>query len=183
MFFIKVNKIGFENLQPGQSYVITCNHQSIIDIFLVYGWLPSIFKWVLKAELRKIPFIGWACQAAKHIFIDRSNPVAARRSIERAKLQLQNGVSVVIFPEGTRSNTGSMNKFKKGAFRIATDLSLPILPITLKGLYGRMSRRSFKVTPGTVEIIMHKPIDVKNYADNMQQLIDDTWQILNNSLK
>jgi 1-acyl-sn-glycerol-3-phosphate acyltransferase len=183
LFFIKVEKEGFENIDTKQSYIITANHQSIIDVFVIYGWMPSIFKWILKAELRNIPFIGWACDAAGHIFINRKNPIAAKRSIEKAKKKLVNGVSVVIFPEGTRTGTGKMNKFKKGAFRIATDLQLPILPMTLNGLFSRMSRKTFTVTPGRIKITIHKPVDVKPFIPgDTNKLIDTVWNTINEAL-
>jgi len=184
LFFIKLEKEGFENIDTKQSYIIAANHQSIIDIFVIYGWLPSIFKWVMKAELRNVPFIGWACDVAGHIFINRKSPMAAKRSIEKAEKKLVNGVSVVIFPEGTRTRDGKMAKFKKGAFRIATDLQLPIVPVSLSGFYNRMSRKTFTVTPGRVKFIIHKPIDVKQFMpDNTNELIDTTWKVINDALE
>lgn len=182
LLFVKVKVSGLENLNPKQSYVIACNHQSIYDIFVVYGWLPMIFKWVMKAELRKIPLVGKACEAAGHIFINRSNPIAAKHSLEKAEEQLQNGVSVVIFPEGTRTYDGKMGSFKRGAFRIATDLSLPIVPVTLRGCYQTLPRNTFNVTPGLIEIIIHKPIDVLPYLpDKSHELIQMTWDEINSS--
>ena len=182
LFFIKVEKEGFENIDTKQSYVVVANHQSIIDVFVIYGWMPSIFKWMMKAELRKIPFVGRACEAAGHIFIDRKSPIAAKNSIEKAKKKLVEGVTLVVFPEGTRTEDGKMGKFKKGAFRIATDLQLPVLPVTLSGFYNRMSRKTPIVTPGRVKITIHKPIDVKQYTDNTNELINTTWNVINDSL-
>jgi len=141
--FVRVKVIGLENLNLKQSYVFVLNHQSLFDVFVVYGWLPFIFKWVMKFEIRKIPFVGKACESAGHIFIDRTNPITAKQSLERAEAQLTNGVSVVIFPEGTRTYTGEIGKFKRGAFRIATDLTLPIVPITLRGSFTRLPRNTF----------------------------------------
>jgi 1-acyl-sn-glycerol-3-phosphate acyltransferase len=184
LFFIKVEKEGFKNIDKKQSYIIVANHQSIIDVFAIYGWMPMIFKWIMKAELRNLPFIGWACDAAGHIFIDRKNPIAAKHSIEKAEKKLVNGVSVMIFPEGTRTLDGKISKFKRGAFRIATDLQLPILPVTLNGSYSRMSRRTFTVTPGPIKITIHKPIDVKQFtSDKTTELIDVTWNVINSELK
>ena len=183
LLFIKVKLIGLEKLNPQQSYVIVCNHQSIYDVFVVYGWLPMIFKWLMKAELRKIPLVGKACADAGHIFIDRSNAVTAKHSIEQAEKQLKNGNSVVIFPEGTRTHNGEMCKFKRGAFLIATDLHLPILPVTLRGCYERLPRNTVNVVPGIIEIIIHQPVDVNGYvADGTPKLIQDSWNIINSAL-
>ena len=158
LLFIRVDIKGLENLKKGQSYVFVCNHQNVYDIFVVYGWMPLFFKWLMKKELRRLPFIGKACEAAGHIFIDRSNPRAAHKSLEIAQQSLQNGVSLVVFPEGTRTADGSIGKFKRGAFQIASELNLPIVPMTLNGSYERLRKGSFLVEPGLIELIIHAPI-------------------------
>lgn len=176
VLFVKVSVVGLEHLSPTKSYVFAINHQSVFDIFVVYGWFPFIFKWLMKAELRKIPLVGKACAAAGHIFIDRTNPIAAKHSLEKAETQLKNGISLVVFPEGTRTHTGQMGKFKRGAFRVATDLGLPIVPVTLRGSFERMHRNTFNVTPGTIDLIIHQPIHVVPYLpDNVSELIQKTW--------
>ena len=183
LLLIRVKVKGLEKLKVTDSYIVVANHQSIFDIFALYGWLPNIFKWIMKAELRKIPLVGKACESAGHIFIDRSHPIAAQKSLEKAEKQLINGVSVVIFPEGTRTKTGLMSRFKKGAFRIATDLSLPIVPVTIKGSFERLSRNTMYVSPGTIEMIFHDPIDVKCYnLEQTTELIQDTWNIIHDDL-
>ena len=106
--FVRVNIDGLDRLDIQKSYVFALNHQSIFDVFVVYGWFPHIFKWMMKAELRRIPFVGKACQSAGHIFIDRTSPVAAKKSLEKAEAVLKDGVSLVVFPEGTRTKTGKM---------------------------------------------------------------------------
>ncbi len=179
LLFIKVKIKGLELIDPQKSYVIACNHQSMYDIFVVYGWFPMFFKWIMKAELRRIPLVGKACEAAGHIFIDRSHPMAAQRSIERAESQLRNGVSVVIFPEGTRTHDGAVGKFKKGAFRIAADLKLPVVPVTLKGCFERLPRNTFNVTPGLIEVYVHEPVDIEPYwPDNVADMMDLTRKII-----
>lgn len=183
IFFVRVRIHGLERLDMHQSYVFVLNHQSVFDIFVVYGWFPFIFKWMMKAELRKIPLVGKACEAAGHIFIDRSNPIAAKHSLEKAELQLRNGVSVVVFPEGTRTYTGQMSVFKRGAFRIATDLSLPIVPVTLRGGFECMNRKTFNVTPGIIDVQVHLPVDVNPYLpDKINVLIQKTWDDINSAL-
>lgn len=158
LMFIPVEVKGIENIQKGQSYVFVSNHQSAFDIFVIYGYLPVIFKWLMKQELRKIPFVGSACAAAGHIFIDRKNPQAAMESIHRVEAALVNGVSTVIFPEGTRSKDGQIGRFKRGAFQIALDLHLPIIPISLTGCYEVMSRDAWHVTRHPITMKIGKPI-------------------------
>lgn len=183
LLFIKVKVTGIEKLDPKKSYVIAANHQSIYDIFVVYGWLPMIFKWVMKAELRRIPLVGKACESAGHIFINRKNPVSAKKSLDRAEAQLRNGVSVVVFPEGTRTYTGQMGKFKKGAFRMAADLQLPIVPVTLRGCFERLPRNGFVVTPGLIEMIIHEPVEVKGYEHEKQpELMQKLHDIIESAL-
>lgn len=179
--FVKVKINGLDKLNPKDSYVIVMNHQSIFDIFVIYGWLPMIFKWMMKAEIRKIPFIGQACNAAGHIFIDRKNPLSAKNSLSKAAKQLQNGVSVVIFPEGTRTKTGAMGTFKKGAFLLAKELALPVLPITLNGSFERITRKTFLITPGTIDVTIHNPVSVTSETD-INILLKETYQTIQNSL-
>ncbi len=181
--FVRVKVSGLEKLNPQQSYVFLLNHQSMFDIFAVYGWLPVIFKWMIKAEIRKIPFIGKACESAGHVFINRSSPIAAKQSLERAEAQLKNGVSLVIFPEGTRTKTGEIGVFKRGAFRVATDLSLPIVPVTIRGSFERLHYDSVQIIPGTIEMIVHEPIETTTYLpDNSSELIQKTRDQIQSSL-
>ncbi len=182
LFFIRVELLGADKIDTSQSYVFISNHQSSFDIFAFYGWMPHVFKWVMKAELKKIPLVGSACQTAGHIFIDRSNPVAALESMQEAESKLVNGTSIVIFPEGTRTKTGKVGRFKKGAFRIAQDLSLSMVPITIKGSYERFPRGTYYIRPGKIQLIIHNPINPMEYADNMQELMQKSREIIEEEL-
>ena len=163
---VPIRVIGRENVNPKQSYVFVSNHQSFLDAFAVYGWLPNNFKWLMKKELRKVPFVGTACKVAGHIFVDRSNPRAALKSMELIKAELVDGISTVIFPEGTRTKTGEIGRFKQGAFKIAMDLNLPVVPITLKGFYEAMPADQSYVNPKRItEIRIGEPIDLSQFAD------------------
>lgn len=161
--FAKVE--GRNNVNPKQSYVVVSNHQSVYDIFLIYGWLGIDIKWIMKKELRKIPGVGFGSEKVGHIFIDRSNNKKALESINEAKRKLVNGTSVVIFPEGTRSETGELGPFKRGAFKIAYDLNLPILPITVINTKNILPTNTLNIMPGRVKMVIHEPINMKDYAD------------------
>ena len=178
--FVKVT--GRENIRKNESYVIVANHQSQYDIFVLYGWIGIDFRWIMKKELRNAPFIGYASAKVGHIFIDRSSPRAAMKSIEDAKKQLVNGVSVVVFPEGTRSRNGKMRPFKKGAFKIAHQLGLPILPVTLIGTNNIMGSGFLNVMPGKVRMIIHEPIDVTKYKDDPDTLMQITRETIASAL-
>jgi 1-acyl-sn-glycerol-3-phosphate acyltransferase len=168
--FVKVK--GKKNIDPETSYIILTNHQSSYDIFLVYGWMGIDIKWIMKKELRKVPGLGFGSEKVGHIFLDRSNSRAAVRSLEEAKKKLVNGTSVVIFPEGTRSKTGIPGPFKRGAFKLALDLSLPILPVTLINTRKILPYGSFNILPGKVGMVIHTPIDISGYNEqNMNELI------------
>lgn len=166
LLLIPIKVTGCENVDSKQSYVFVANHQSFLDVFAVYGWLPNNFKWLMKKELRKIPFVGTACAVAGHIFVDRSNPRAAMESLKFIKAQLHDGISTVIFPEGTRTKTGEMGRFKAGAFKIAMDMDLPVVPISLKGFYKAMPRQKWYVSPrARVQIHIGEPIDISQFED------------------
>ena len=165
LMFIPVSIDGTEHIQPGQSYVFVSNHQSMYDVWLVYGWLPVIFKWLMKAEIRHIPFVGTACKAAGHIFVDRRKVKASLESLQEIKKQLSNGVCTVIFPEGTRTIDGSVGKFKRGAFQIALELGLPVIPLSLTGCFEVMPKGQPYVTRHPVHMHIGQPIDLKEYDD------------------
>jgi 1-acyl-sn-glycerol-3-phosphate acyltransferase len=175
--FVKV--IGRENIDSNQSYIIASNHQSHYDVFVLYGWLGIDFKWVMKQELRKIPALGIACDKIGHIYIDRSNREAALASLNAAKDRLVNGTSALFFPEGTRSRMDEMLEFKKGAFKMAITVNLPILPITIIGTRKVLPADTLNLFPGRAKMIIHKPVDVSGYNDgNIQELMEKVKNII-----
>lgn len=161
LFGLPVTVEGLENIEKGKSYVFVANHQSMLDVWLVYGFLPVVYKWLMKKELRYVPFIGNACAAAGHVFVDRKNPRAAFRAMQQLKAEMRHGVSTVIFPEGTRSKTGEMGRFKRGAFQIALDMGLDIIPLSISGLYEAQRPGQFFVTRHPVKLTVGKPIEMK----------------------
>ena len=175
---------GAGNANPLKTYVVVCNHQSQYDIFLVYGWLKLDLKWVLKSELRKIPGIGIGCEKAGHIYVDRSKPELARKAVKDALDSVGDGVGVLFFPEGTRSLDGKMGPFKKGAFRVAINQKLPILPVTLLGTRGIMKAKSLMIFPGKMHMVIHPAIEVTGSedAEGMRELMEKTRQVIDSAL-
>lgn len=180
---MNVTVMGAENIEPGTSYVITANHQSQYDIYVLYGWLGVDFKWVMKKELEAVPVLGLACKVLGHIYIDRSDSKSAVETIKAAKTKIVNGTSVLFFPEGTRSSDGKIGSFKKGAFKMAIDLGIPVLPVTINGTRNILPKGSMDLMPGGATMIIHKPISVKNYREeNLNELMDKTRMIIRSSL-
>ena len=180
----RVRSSGHENLDPQQSYIFVANHQSAFDIFLVYGFLNQNIKWIQKQSLRKIPFVGFASEKAGHVFVDNSSAAARTATIQKAKEQIADGVSMVIFPEGARTHTGKMGRFKRGAYHIAYDLKLPIVPLTINGTYDVLKRNTLRLKPATMELIIHEPIptggltesDIPGLIARSREIIhDDLW--------
>ena len=156
---------GEEHVDKKSSYVVVANHQSQFDIFAIYGWLPVDFRWVMKAELKKVPFIGYYCEKAGHILIDRTDSKSAQASINDAKSRIKDGTSIFFFPEGTISNEPDLLPFKKGAFKFAIDMGLPILPVSIINTENILPKQSLALFPGKAKVIVHDPIDISNFND------------------
>ena len=163
---VRVEVHGRHHLLPGQSYVIVANHLSQFDIFVLYGYLGVDFRWVMKHELRKIPVIGICCEKLGHVFINRDNTEAAIASLNEARARLANGASVLFFPEGTRSRDGQLKPFKKGAFKMAQDLQLPVLPVTLTGTFEILPPGTARLRPGQhAQITLHPAISPLGHSE------------------
>ena len=161
---VRVKVKGLEHLDREKPFIYMANHQSSYDIFALLSCLPVQFRWIAKKELFAIPILGWAMRAANYISIDRSGKRKALESIERAAGKIKGGVSVVIFPEGTRSSDGSIQPFKRGGFTLALKSGVPIIPITIKGSLDVMPRDSLRVRPGEIRITIDRAIDTAPYS-------------------
>lgn len=159
--FCPVKVKGREHIDRNKSYVFVANHQGAFDIFLIYGFLQVPIKWIMKAGLGKIPFVGAACRAAGFIFVNNSTPKAAARSVREAERAVKKGASIAIFPEGSRTPDGKMHRFKRGAFQIAADQHLPVVPITLNGPFHVLPIGSLDMRRHRMEMIIHPPISIK----------------------
>ena len=169
---------GKEIVDPQQSYVVVANHQSLLDIYVIYGYSGIDFKWVMKKELRSIPLFGLACEMMGHIIVDRSNTTAALESIDLARSRIKDGMSVVFFAEGTRSRKGEVDQFKKGAFRLALELGLPVLPISIHNTNKVLPSDTLDWQPGHVKLKFHDPISTTGMVKKDISALRDQTRIV-----
>jgi 1-acyl-sn-glycerol-3-phosphate acyltransferases len=176
---------GRQHLEKDQSYVFVANHQGSFDIFLIYGFLNRNFKWMMKQQLRKVPFLGFACARSHQVFVDKRGPSKIRKTYEQAREILKEGYSVTVFPEGARTFTGHMAQFKKGAFSLADELQLPVVPLTINGSFDVLPRqRGFNfITWHPLSLTIHEPIypvgqGPENVEATMRQAYDSVMSSL-----
>ena len=180
---IRVEIEGGEHANQDHSYIVTSNHQSMYDILVIYGFLRLDLKWVMKQELRKVPFIGSGCEAAGHIFVERRNPKQAKMALAAALEKLGDGIGILFFPEGTRSRGDRMLPFKKGAFRTAIDQQIPVLPVTVTGTNEILPNKTLALFPGKATITIHEPIETAGMTTNdIDALMQETRQRIASAL-
>lgn len=183
LLLIPVEVTGREHLDKNKSYVFVSNHQGAFDIFLIYGHLHRNFKWMMKKSLRKVPFIGKACESAGHIFVDRSGPQKVKQTIALARESLTDGVSLVVFPEGARTFTGHMGYFKRGAFQLASDLALDVAPLTINGSFDILPRTGKLLTRNKLTLTIHQPIPYKgSEPKRIKETLNEAYQIVESAL-
>ncbi len=181
--FVRVSVRGRENIDKATSYVFVANHQGAYDIFAIYGFLNHNFKWMMKIALEKIPLVGYACRRAGQIFVDNSSPAAVRRTMTDAERQMQRGMSVVVFPEGSRTLNGKMRPFKRGAFLLALEFKLPVVPVTIDGAYEVFPRRGAKLPrPGHIILTIHKPIHAPAEGHDLSGLMSESFDAVHSAL-
>jgi len=181
---MRVTVIGKENIVKNQSYIVVSNHQSSYDIFVLFGWLGIDLKWVIKTELKKYPVFGYAAEKGGNIIIDRSKKKEAYQELQKARQKVTNGTSIIMLPEGTRSRTGQLGEFKKGAFWMAQELDLPILPVSISGTRHILPPKTLDLFPGRAVMKIHKPVDISEYdEDSLDRLISDVREIIRRGLE
>lgn len=164
---------GQNNIQPGKHYVIISNHQSMLDIFAALGGLPIPFKFMAKKELFPIPFIGWHMALAGYIPIQRSSPQSGKEALAAAKKWLHKGMSVLFFPEGTRSLDGKIGNFKSGAFRAAEECGIEILPCVMVGTGEALPKKSLIMKKMiTMKVSIGKPVSPNDPEKIRQEMME-----------
>jgi len=168
---IKLKITGLENIDKKKTYVFVSNHSSQYDIVVLQKTIPNRMAMIFKKELAKIPFFGWQLYMGPYVMIDRENYEKALKSIEEAKVKMQKqNISIVVFAEGTRSKTGEIQQFKRGAFRLATQVGYPIIPTTIVGSNKIMPKGTYRLKPGTIKVHFDKPIESNGMVTRQEEI-------------
>jgi 1-acyl-sn-glycerol-3-phosphate acyltransferase len=148
---------GIENINPDKTYVICANHQSQVDIPVLFAALPMPIRFLAKRSLFYIPLFGWSLYLAGFVPIDRGSSSRARKSLRRGAQRIKTGPCLMVFPEGTRSPDGKIHDFMSGAFTLAIKSGVPILPVAIRGSYEIVPKSTLNVQPGPVELVIGSP--------------------------
>lgn len=176
---------GLENIDPGEPYIFMANHQSNVDIpVLIQSLLRFQLRWIAKKELLRVPLFGWAMWATKHIAVDRADPLDAMKSLERSRRRIAAGISVVVFPEGTRSRDGQLLPFKKGGFLMAAKTGVKIVPVTIVGSAALLPSGHWQLRAGSVDVYIDPPMPSEGYRiGKLQALSDQVRQVITTRLQ
>ena len=178
---INVRVIGLDKLDRNADYIFAPNHASSLDIPLILGFLPFWIVPISKIELKWIPFLGWAMQAAGHVFVDRRDHEKAMLSIAKIKNSLlKNPRSILIFPEGSRTNDGKVNQFKTGGLSIGISTKISIVPVAIGGTFESLSKHSKKFVNKLLTINIGSPVDTRKYSLDDRK---DLANIVNSEVK
>lgn len=153
---------GLENIDKNKSYVVCVNHQSLIDIPVLFAALPIPIRFMAKKSLFYIPIFGWSLWAAGFVPVDRNGGKKARAALRHAAERIRNRRSVTVFPEGTRSPDGKIHDFKAGAFILAIESGSPVLPVVIKGTFESAPKSAICVHPHPVEVVVCSPVSTDN---------------------
>lgn len=160
---VRVDVSGLDRLEPGRTYVFVSNHQSIYDIPILFWSLPYQLRIIAKASLGHFPFLGWHLRRTGHMLVDRRRPDRSR-IFSWANRLTASGLSLIVFPEGTRSRDGKVGTFKGGSFYLALEAGLPVVPLSVVGSRHVMLKGRLATYPGHVKLMVHDPIDTTGLA-------------------
>ncbi len=154
---VDVTVKGLEKVTPGETYVFISNHQSIYDIPVIFASVPFQLRIIAKESLGRFPFLGWHLIRAGHLLVDRSNPDRSG-ILNRWRKLVADRLSLIIFPEGTRSRDGRVGQFKAGSFLLALEAGLTIVPLSVSGTVHVMKKDRLMTCPGKVTLVVHDPL-------------------------
>lgn len=187
---VQVAVDGLERIQPGTTYVFVSNHQSIYDIPVIFASMPYQLRIIAKASLARFPVLGWHLRRGGHLFVDRQRPDRTG-ILKRWRALVADGLSLIIFAEGTRSWDGRVARFKAGSFLLAIQAGLPIVPLAVIGTRQVMPKGRLRTEPASVRLVIHDPIrppaieaptvqDAKALADRVHHVVADAVETLQN---
>lgn len=176
---VRVKVLGLDNVNPGVPRIYLTNHQSFFDIFVLLACLPVDFKFLLKQELMRIPILGFTMKRARYIAIDRTNPRKAVQSMNEAAERIKAGASVVVFPEGTRSEDGRLQPFKRGGFLLALKSGCELVPVTIQGSSRIAPKGRLRIQPGRVTLTIGEALSLEGYGKkNVDELMSRVHQAM-----
>ncbi len=161
---------GLENVDPKQPMIFAANHQSTIDIPVLFCALPVDLRFVAKKSLQYVPFLGWYMWLSNFVFVDRQNRHAALDSLRQAGQRIRSGLNIIMFPEGTRSENNEVLVFKKGPFALAMEAKVPIVPVAIEGSGVLMPKNSWNITPGPIYVSIGPPLKVDDFKGDRDAL-------------
>jgi 1-acyl-sn-glycerol-3-phosphate acyltransferase len=156
---VRVEVTGLDRLRQDRAYIYVSNHASLFDIPVVFAGIPDDIRVVYKKELEKIPVFGWGLKMGAYIAIDRGHGPRAARSLDEAIRKMQQGASLLLYAEGTRTLDGKLQPFKRGAFHLAHRAAVPVVPLTINGTFSILRKHSMLIRPGTAHLILGDPIE------------------------
>ena len=162
---VRIEIRGSEHLRPGCNYIVMSNHVSNLDAPVLIPVIPGRCSVLVKKELFRIPILGLGMKVADLVPVDRSNREAAIESVNEAIQVLRQGLHMVVFPEGTRSDDGRLLPLKKGPFHLAMESGVSIIPVTLLGTFESWPKTRFALQPGTATVVFHAPLDPRSHPD------------------
>jgi len=169
---LKIQIIGLENLDSLKNYIFAANHSSSLDIPLMLGYIPFWIVPISKIELKWIPFLGWAMQMAGHVFVDRKNHERSMASLSNIETSLlKTPRSILLFPEGSRSNDGHIKPFKSGGLGLGISTGIPIVPVAIIGTFESLGKESTSFENNLLTVQIGSPIDTNEYIENDRKIL------------
>lgn len=168
--FADYERLEGASLDPNRTYIFVMNHQSMLDIPVAFAFIPVNIRFVFKKILYFVPFLGWFIWRTKMIAVDRSKPSQAYGSLTKASQRIRDGVSIIAYPEGTRSTDGTIRKFKRGIFILAQAAQVPVVPVALEGTGAVLPRSTFRIRPGPVRLKIGEPIETTDFGNSSAEI-------------
>ena len=162
---LRVHIEGHERLDPEMTYVFMSNHASFLDILLAFAYFPYNFRFIIKEEIFSIPFIGWVLRRSRQIPIDRQNPRRGLKSLKQAADLLKEGISLVVFPEGTRTPNGKLQGFKETLFVLPIRARISVVPVLIEGTFKALKRGSVLLNPVPLRLTFYDPTPPASFKD------------------